>query len=118
MIKDEEACDDECGDGSACDIDEDLLEFAEGKVENDESKAGATNEEDANEDGDGAADEDAETVVRAPSVPPDRSFDISPEEFCGDPYEQEGHIESRQELGRKGEEAGMSFIQARVTDIC
>ena len=113
MIKDEEACDDECGDGSACDIDEDLLEFAEGKVENDESKAGATNEEDANEAGDGAADEDAETVVRAPSVPPDRSFDISPEEFCGDPYEQEGHIESRQELGRKGEEAAVRYLKSR-----
>ncbi|HJJ00305.1 MAG TPA: YraN family protein [Coriobacteriaceae bacterium] len=99
-IKDEEARGDECGDGSTCDIDEDLLEFAEGKVKNDEGEAGAANE-------------DAETVVRAPSVPPDRSFDISPEEFCGDPYEQEGHIESRQELGRKGEEAAVRYLKSR-----
>lgn len=47
------------------------------------------------------------------SVPPDRCFDISPEEFCGDPYEQEGHIESRQELGRKGEEAAVRYLKSR-----
>lgn len=46
-------------------------------------------------------------------VPPDRCFDISPEEFCGDPYEQEGHIESRQELGRKGEEAAVRYLKSR-----
>lgn len=47
------------------------------------------------------------------SVPPDRCFDISPEEFCGDPYEQEGHIASRQELGRKGEEAAVRYLKSR-----
>lgn len=104
MINDEEARGDECGDGSACDIDEDLLEFAEGKVEDDEGEAET-------------ADEDAEAVVRAPSVPPDRSFDISPEEFCGDPYEQEGHIESRQELGKKGEEAAVRYLKSRGYEI-
>lgn len=49
----------------------------------------------------------------AEGVPPDRCFDISPEEFCGDPYEQEGHIESRQELGRKGEEAAVRYLKSR-----
>ena len=49
----------------------------------------------------------ADESACAEGVPPDRCFDISPEEFCGDPYEQEGHIESRQELGRKGEEAAV-----------
>lgn len=48
----------------------------------------------------------------AEGVPPDRCFDISPEEFCGDPYEQEGHIESRQELGRKGEEAAVRYLSS------
>ncbi len=100
MVENEEARGNECGDESACDIDEDLLEFAEGKVEDDECEAGVANK-------------DAETVVRASSVPPDRSFDISPEEFCGDPYEQEGHIESRQELGRKGEEAAVRYLKSR-----
>lgn len=104
MINNEEARGDECGDGSACDIDEDLLEFAEGKIEDDEGEAET-------------ADEDAEVVVRAPSVPPDRSFDISPEEFCGDPYEQEGHIESRQELGKKGEEAAVRYLKSRGYEI-
>lgn len=46
-------------------------------------------------------------------VPPDRCFDVSPEEFCGDPYEQEGHIASRQELGRKGEEAAVRYLKSR-----
>ena len=33
--------------------------------------------------------------------------------FCGDPYEQEGHIESRQELGKKGEEAAVRYLKSR-----
>lgn len=55
----------------------------------------------------------ADESVCAEGVPPDRCFDISPEEFCGDPYEQEGHIESRQELGRKGEEAAVRYLKSR-----
>lgn len=51
------------------------------------------------------------------SIPPDRCFDISPEEFCGDPYEQEGHIKSRQELGRKGEEAAVRYLRSRGYEI-
>lgn len=67
----------------------------------------------------GAFDEDlpegpgADESACAEGVPPDRCFDISPEEFCGDPYEQEGHIESRQELGRKGEEAAVRYLKSR-----
>lgn len=55
----------------------------------------------------------ADESACAEGVPPDRCFDISPEEFCGDPYEQEGHIESRQELGRKGEEAAVRYLKSR-----
>ncbi len=55
----------------------------------------------------------ADESACAKGVPPDRCFDISPEEFCGDPYEQEGHIESRQELGRKGEEAAVRYLKSR-----
>ena len=55
----------------------------------------------------------ADESTCAEGVPPDRCFDISPEEFCGDPYEQEGHIESRQELGRKGEEAAVRYLKSR-----
>ena len=55
----------------------------------------------------------ADESACAEGVPPDRCFDISPEEFCGDPYEQEGHIESRQELGRKGEEAAERYLKSR-----
>lgn len=55
----------------------------------------------------------ADESACAEGVPPDRGFDISPEEFCGDPYEQEGHIESRQELGRKGEEAAVRYLKSR-----
>lgn len=55
----------------------------------------------------------ADESACAEGVPPDRCFDISPEEFCGDPYEQEGHIESRQELGRKGEEAAVRYLKFR-----
>lgn len=55
----------------------------------------------------------ADESACAEGVPPDRCFDISPEEFCGDPYEQEGHIESRQELGRKGEEAVVRYLKSR-----
>lgn len=117
MIEDEEVRGDDCGDGSACGIDEDFLELDESRTENDESEAGTANEEAANEEGDEETDEDAETVVRASSVPPNRSFDISPEEFCGDPYEQEGHIESRQELGKKGEEAAVRYLKSRGYEI-
>lgn len=55
----------------------------------------------------------ADESACAEGVPSDRCFDISPEEFCGDPYEQEGHIESRQELGRKGEEAAVRYLKSR-----
>lgn len=55
----------------------------------------------------------ADESACAEGVPPDRCFDISPEEFCGDPYEQEGHIESRQELGRKSEEAAVRYLKSR-----
>ena len=55
----------------------------------------------------------ADESACAKGVPLDRCFDISPEEFCGDPYEQEGHIESRQELGRKGEEAAVRYLKSR-----
>lgn len=55
----------------------------------------------------------ADESACAEGVPPNRCFDISPEEFCGDPYEQEGHIESRQELGRKGEEAAVRYLKSR-----
>ena len=55
----------------------------------------------------------ADESACAEGVPPDRCFDISPEEFCGDPYEQEGHIESRQERGRKGEEAAVRYLKSR-----
>lgn len=55
----------------------------------------------------------ADESACAEGVPPDRCFDISPEEFCGDPYEQEGHIESRQELGRKGEKAAVRYLKSR-----
>lgn len=55
----------------------------------------------------------ADESACAEGAPPDRCFDISPEEFCGDPYEQEGHIESRQELGRKGEEAAVRYLKSR-----
>lgn len=55
----------------------------------------------------------ADESACAEGVPPDRCFDISPEEFCGDPYEREGHIESRQELGRKGEEAAVRYLKSR-----
>lgn len=55
----------------------------------------------------------ADESACAEGVPPDRCFDISPEEFCGDPYEQEGHIESRQELGRKGEEVAVRYLKSR-----
>lgn len=55
----------------------------------------------------------ADESACAEGVPPDRCFDISPEEFCGDPYEQEGHIESRQELGKKGEEAAVRYLKSR-----
>lgn len=55
----------------------------------------------------------ADESACAEGVLPDRCFDISPEEFCGDPYEQEGHIESRQELGRKGEEAAVRYLKSR-----
>lgn len=55
----------------------------------------------------------ADESACAEGVPPGRCFDISPEEFCGDPYEQEGHIESRQELGRKGEEAAVRYLKSR-----
>lgn len=55
----------------------------------------------------------ADESACAEGVPPDRCFGISPEEFCGDPYEQEGHIESRQELGRKGEEAAVRYLKSR-----
>ena len=55
----------------------------------------------------------ADESACAEGVPPDRCFDISPEEFCGDPYEQEGHIESRQEPGRKGEEAAVRYLKSR-----
>lgn len=55
----------------------------------------------------------ADESACAEGVPPDRCFDISPEEFCGDPYEQEGHIESRQELGKKGEGAAVRYLKSR-----
>lgn len=51
------------------------------------------------------------------SVPISRVFDISPEEFCGDPYEQQGHIETRQELGKKGEDAAVAYLRARGFEI-
>ena len=46
-----------------------------------------------------------------------REFDISPEEFCGDPYEQQGQHDTRQELGRKGEEAAVKYLEAKGFEI-
>lgn len=56
-------------------------------------------------------------VQNPSSIPPDRPYDISPEEFCGDPYEQEGHIRTRQELGRRGEEAAVRYLVSKDYQI-
>ena len=84
--------------------------------EEDES-AGEGSEEEARQDSmeEGEAGEPGAAEVRESemTIPPDRQFDISPEEFCGDPYEEEGHIRSRQELGRRGEEAAARYLESR-----
>lgn len=54
-----------------------------------------------------------EPVSAGESVPADRSFDISPEEFCADSYEQDGCLSSRQELGKKGEDAAVRYLRMR-----
>ena len=69
------------------------------------------------DDGEGFDDSPDDGPACMEGVPPDRCFDISPEEFCGDPYEQEGHIQSRQELGRKGEEAAVRYLRSRGYEI-
>lgn len=46
-----------------------------------------------------------------------RPFDVSPEEFCADPYREQENRESRMELGRKGEEAAVRYLEARGFDI-
>lgn len=116
---DEEDQDEELGDMP----DEEAGELA---IEGRDADGGLEEElEDAFEDeieAEGARDAFDEDLPKGPGgdesacaegVPPDRCFDISPEEFCGDPYEQEGHIESRQELGRKGEEAAVRYLKSR-----
>lgn len=117
MIGNEGACDDDCNGESAYGFDEDMLEIDEGEAEDDENGAGSVDEGGSDGESGEVTKEETETLDRAASVPPDRSFDISPEEFCGDPYEQEGHIESRQELGRKGEEAAVRYLRSRGYEI-
>ena len=58
-------------------------------------------------------DDDEDEPACGDSIPPGRHFDISPEEFCGDPYEQDKHLESRQELGRKGENAAVRYLKSK-----
>ncbi len=44
-------------------------------------------------------------------------FGIPAEDFCADAYETRGHVETRQELGRKGEEAACRYLEAKGYDI-
>lgn len=46
-----------------------------------------------------------------------RPFDVSPEEFCADPYHEQENRESRMELGRKGEEAAVRYLEAKGFEI-
>lgn len=40
-------------------------------------------------------------------------FGIPAEDFCAEAYETQGHVETRQELGRKGEEAACRYLEAK-----
>lgn len=44
-------------------------------------------------------------------------FEIPAEEFCANSYEEEGHVETRQELGKRGEEAAVRYLEAKGYEI-
>lgn len=44
-------------------------------------------------------------------------FGIPAEDFCAEAYETQGHVETRQELGRKGEEAACRYLEAKGYEI-
>ncbi len=88
--------------------------------EKDESAMPEVSEEDIDDmaDEEDREDEDlADEGVWPQGVPKSRDFDISPEEFCGDPYEQHGHVETRQELGKKGEDAAAAYLESKGFEI-
>lgn len=70
-------------------------------------------------DADAGEDECAREEDACPpaSIPGGRCYDISPEEFCGDPYEQVRHYDSRQELGKKGEKAAVRYLKSKGYEI-
>ncbi len=44
-------------------------------------------------------------------------FEIPAEDFCAHPYEEEGQVETRQELGKRGEEAAVRYLLAKGYEI-
>ena len=44
-------------------------------------------------------------------------FEIPGEDFCADAYEVEGHAETRQALGKRGEEAAVRYLEAKGYEI-
>lgn len=44
-------------------------------------------------------------------------YEIPAEEFCADAYEVEGHVETRQELGKRGEDAAVRYLAAKGYEI-
>ena len=56
-------------------------------------------------------------ICRGDSVPEGREFDVSPEDFRGDSYKVETGCESREELGRKGENAAVRYLKSRGYEI-
>lgn len=55
--------------------------------------------------------------VRGASGDDPSPFEIPAEDFCANSYEEEGHVESRQELGRRGEEAAVRYLEAKGYEI-
>lgn len=55
--------------------------------------------------------------IRGDSVPEGREYDVSPEDFCANPYKVDTGCESREELGRKGENAAVRYLKARGYEI-
>lgn len=56
-------------------------------------------------------------ICRGDSVPEGREFDVSPEDFRADSYKVETGCESREELGRKGEDAAVRYLKSRGYEI-
>lgn len=69
------------------------------------------------EDDEGREPSESVEELDAHDAPVDREYSVSPEDFCAEPYRQDEPRYDRQELGRRGEDAAVRYLEARGYEI-